>query len=260
MDVMIRASKLAALACLVAIPVLLAAQGPTTTKLSIRGRPQSLHLYGKRGARPFIVTSGDGGWIHLAPHVAEVLSSRGYFVVGFDAKAYLSSFTSGDSTLEQGQVAGDYATLIDFAGSQGGSKPVLAGVSEGAGLSVLAASSDPVKAKVGGVVAMGLTEKNELAWHWKDSYIYLTHGVPREPLFSTSEIIGRVAPVPLAVINSTNDDFVPLIELQAIFARAKEPKRLWIVNASDHGFSDNLAGFDARLAEAIAWLSTASGR
>jgi type IV secretory pathway VirJ component len=28
------------------------------------------------------VSSGDGGWIHLAPHVAEVLAAKGFFVVG----------------------------------------------------------------------------------------------------------------------------------------------------------------------------------
>ena len=33
-----------------------------------------------------IISSGDGGWIHLGPHVAEVLAAKGYFVVGFDAK------------------------------------------------------------------------------------------------------------------------------------------------------------------------------
>jgi type IV secretory pathway VirJ component len=42
-----------------------------------------------------VISSGDGGWLHLGPHVAEVLAASGYFVVGFDVKAYLSGFTSG---------------------------------------------------------------------------------------------------------------------------------------------------------------------
>ena len=61
----------------------------------VRGQSQSLRLYGTRGKPPVIVSSGDGGWIHLGPHVAEVLAARGFFVVGFDVKAYLESFTSG---------------------------------------------------------------------------------------------------------------------------------------------------------------------
>ena len=93
--------KMAALASAVTASAVLSAgpaqpiQPPQTQTVSIRGRDQALHLYGTRGGRPVIVSSGDGGWIHLAPHVAHVLSENGFFVVGFDAKAYLESFTSG---------------------------------------------------------------------------------------------------------------------------------------------------------------------
>lgn len=37
--------------------------------------------------------------------------------------------------------------------------------------------------------------------------------------------------------------------------QAREPKRLWIVNAANHRFSDNLAEFDRVLFEAIAWMT-----
>ena len=37
---------------------------------------------------------------------------------------------------------------------------------------------------------------------------------------------------------------------------ARQPKNLWVVNASDHRFSDNLAEFDRRLLEAVAWIRT----
>jgi hypothetical protein len=53
----------------------------TTEYLTIRGQPQLLHIYGQRGGDPVVVTSGDGGWIHLGVHVAEALAARGYFVV-----------------------------------------------------------------------------------------------------------------------------------------------------------------------------------
>ena len=56
------------------------------------------YTYGARGGSPVIVSSGDGGWIHLGPHVAEMLAAQGFFVVGFDVKGYLDSFTSGHRT------------------------------------------------------------------------------------------------------------------------------------------------------------------
>jgi hypothetical protein len=35
---------------------------------------------------------------------------------------------------------------------------------------------------------------------------------------------------------------------------AHDPKKLWIVKASNHRFSDNMPDFDRRLAEAIDWV------
>jgi hypothetical protein len=92
---------------------------------------------------------------------------------------------------------------------------------------------------------------NELGWRWRDNIIYLTHGVPNEPTFRTSALLDRISPVPLAVVQSTQDEFVSLPDVRRLVADAHEPKKLWVVNASDHRFSDNLAEFDRRLLEAL---------
>src|SRR5215218_1277447 len=92
--------------------------------ITIRGRPQSLSVYGGRGGRPVIVSSGDGGWVHLAPHVAGFLAAHGFFVVGFDAKAYLESFTSSQTTLRADDEPGDYKALADFAARGAAGKPI----------------------------------------------------------------------------------------------------------------------------------------
>jgi fermentation-respiration switch protein FrsA (DUF1100 family) len=223
-------------------------------QLMIRGHVQQLQLYGPTSGAPVIVASGDGGWIHLGPHVAELLATRGFFVVGFDVKAYLAGFTTDAATLRPADEPGDFKALAAFASAATGRKPILIGVSEGAGLSVLAAADPETKAVLGGVVGLGLPDRNELAWRWKDSLIYLTHRPPNEPAFSSAALVAAVAPLPLALLQSTHDEFVPLAETQRIFARASEPKRLWIVDAVNHRFSNNLPEFDARLMEAIAWV------
>jgi hypothetical protein len=128
-------------------------------------------------------------------------------------------------------------------------------VSEGAGLSVLAATDPATKGTIAGVLGVGLPDLNELGWRWRDSLIYVTHGVPKEPIFSTRAIVDRVGPTPLGAIHSTQDEFVPLADVQKVLDAATEPKKLWIVKASDHRFSDNLAEFDRRLLEAMDWLS-----
>src|SRR5436190_7997359 len=67
--------------------------------VTLRGHAQTLHLYGPADGVPVIMTSGDGGWMHLSPHVAELLGPKGFLVIGFDAKAYLESFTQGTNRL-----------------------------------------------------------------------------------------------------------------------------------------------------------------
>jgi dienelactone hydrolase len=251
-------AALLALVPLVAVPCR-AEEGPSphSETLAIRGIDQTLRVYGTRGARPVLVSSGDGGWIHLGPEVARFLAGQGYFVVGFNAKAYLSDFTSKDATLRPADVARDYLTLVEYAARGAGVRPLLVGVSEGAGLSLLAATAPEVKAAVAGVIALGLPERNELGWRWRDSIIYLTKKVPHEPVFSARAIVAEVSPLPLAALASTHDEFAPLAEVRAIMDAAKEPKRLWVIEAANHSFSDNQPELQRRLSEAIAWIEAA---
>jgi fermentation-respiration switch protein FrsA (DUF1100 family) len=233
--------------------VIRAASEQMRETISIRGHRQTLYLYGPPTGDPVIVSSGDGGWIHLGPHVAELLGAKGFFVVGFDVKEYLTSFTSGRTTLQTKDEPADYRVLADFAARSTGKKPILIGVSEGAGLSVLAATDPQTQRAIIGVIGLGLPDLSELGWRWKDAIIYVTKRTPNEPMFSAAAIVDKVTPLPLAAIHSTQDEFVPVAEVQRVLRNANEPKQLWIVKASDHRFSDNLAEFDRRLLEAIQW-------
>lgn len=233
----------------------LPAAAQTSETVTLRGRPQTLRLSGPPAGDPVIVSSGDGGWVHLAPHVASLLADRGFFVVGVDARAYLASFTSATETLRPEDEPHDYARLAERASRATGKKPILVGVSEGAGLSLLAAGDPETKQKIAGVVAFGLPDLNELGWRLRDSMIYLTHGVPREPTFSSGAIVGQISPLPFAQVHSTHDEFVPLARAQQIFDAAREPKRLWIVNASNHRFSDKPDELARVLGEAMRWVA-----
>jgi alpha-beta hydrolase superfamily lysophospholipase len=243
---------------LAAAAILISVDGSAAESLdtvTLRGHPQTLHLYGSReSGYPVIVSSGDGGWMHLGPHVAQFLASKGFFVVGFDARAYLESFTSRTNTLQPSDEPADYRMLIEYAARGTSKKPILIGVSEGGGLSVLAAADPETKREIAGVIGLGLPDLNELGWRLKDAVIYVTHGLPNEPQFSTAAIAARVAPVPLAAIHSTHDEFVPVGDVQKVIDAAREPKRLWVVDASNHRFSSNLPEFEHRLTDAVAWI------
>jgi Bacterial virulence protein (VirJ) len=226
----------------------------------VRGHVQSVHLYGVTNARPVIVSSGDGGWSHLGPHVAQLLAAHGCFVVGFDVKAYLTNCTNGSTSLQAEDEPSDLRTISDYANQFSSSKPILIGMSEGAGLSVLAASDPITQRSIAGVIGIGLPDRNELGGRWRDSLIYLTHGIPKEPTFSAASLIGKVSPLPLALVHSTHDERVPLADAQRMIGLSGEPRKLWVVDAANHRFSDNLSGFDRSLLAAIDWVMQHSPR
>lgn len=246
---------------LVALALLPAAVAAAESRVSVtvRGKEQTLHVYGPKDGPPAVVASGDGGWIHLGPYVAELLASRGYFVVGVDSKAYLSSFTSGTQTLAPADVPGDFRVFVDYARQGRGAKTPLVGVSEGAGLSVLAASDPGLQPALAGVLGLGLPNVNELGWRFRDQMIYITKKAPKEPTFNAADYVPKLGGVPLAAIHSTHDEYVPLDEVKTVLAAAGPPRRLWIVEAADHRFSNNTKELDQRVLEALEWMK-AGGR
>ena len=228
----------------------------TQQTLIVRGQSQTLRLYGAKTGTPVVVTSGDGGFVHLAPAVADFLASKGYFVVGVDAKAYLSSFTSGTRTLSPDDIPGDFRAFVDLARQGRDLKAPLIGISEGAGLSVLAATNPSLQEMSSGVVALGLPDVNELGWRWRDSIIYITHQAPNEPSFHAGEYVARLGGMPLAAIHSTNDEFVPVDTLKQVLGPLGPTRKLWLIEAADHRFSDNQPQLQKSLLEAMEWIQT----
>ncbi len=233
-----------------------AVSAQTQPPLVVRGQSQTLRLYGAKTGTPVVVTSGDGGFVHLAPAVAEFLASKGYFVVGVDAKAYLSSFTSGSKTLSPDDIPGDFRAFVDAARQGREVKVPLIGISEGAGLSVLAATDPELQKALSGVIALGLPDVNELGWRWKDSIIYITHQAPNEPSFHAGQYVAKLGSMPLAAIHSTHDEFVPVDTLNRVLGAVVPTRRVWLIEAADHRFSDNQPQLQKSLLEAMEWIQT----
>jgi hypothetical protein len=238
---------------LVGIVVTVASGG--SSHVVLHGREYALRRFGPLSTHVAIVSSGDGGWIHLAPHIAGLLAESGWTVLGFDSRDYLVHGNDAGGALTPTEIARDYGALIAQAAPPT-SRVTLIGVSEGAGLSIVAAADPAVQPRIAGVVAVGLGNRNELAWHWKDSVIYITKGVPHEPLFFASDYLPHLTPVPLAMIRSSRDEFVPSGEGDRLEQLAGPAARAWKVEAADHRFSNNLPAFDAQLTAALNWIAS----
>jgi type IV secretory pathway VirJ component len=250
------------LSCLALAFVLSAAphaRAAVTEKIVVRGQTLTLTLYAPKAAPrgTIFMASGDVGWVGLAASLAEELSNQGYLVVGINVRQYLAAFTSGKAHLETTDEPGDYRAIADFLkGRHLLVRPVvLAGVSEGAALAVLAASDAKNHGWIDGVITMGLPASAELAWRWTDAASWITKRDANEPSFSPQDVIAAVSPVPLYMIQSKKDEYVTPADYERFRMLARPPSRLVLIDASNHRFTDRRAELDAAFAAGLAWIA-----
>lgn len=205
--------------------------------------PIKLQLYQQANAKaqPLVIfTSGDGGWSPFCADVAAHVAATGKTVVGFNAKQYLTTFASSQKPVTPEELTRDYGQIIDAALARPGVDPkapvTLAGWSLGAGYSVLVSSDNVLKTRLNRVVAISLPNYSELAWKPTDALIYITHGTPREKVFEARDYLRKLGPLPLVMLNATNDDTSPLAEAQSLFDKATGPRRFYAVPANGHHF------------------------
>lgn len=225
--------------------------------IAIRGKAQTLEIY-RPTSTPLgtiLMASGDVGWVGLAVDLAAFLSARGYAVVGINSRQYLASLTSGAAHVTTDQVPGDYRAIVDLLRARGllWAPVIVAGVSEGAALAVLGgmpANHGWVK----GVMTLGLPPSAELAWRWRDALSWVTKRETAEPSFEPRQFVGAISPVPLLMIQSTHDEYVTEADYRAIEGAARAPKRLVLVEASNHRFTDRLPELRQHVLAGLDWL------
>ena len=233
----------------------------STFQATIRnGSTVSLQFYQQSNAsnQPIVFfTGGDGGWSPFCADIAAHIAATGKTVVGFNPKDYLVSFASSQHPVSASELARDYDEMIKVAelqpGVDGRTPPFLAGWSLGAGYSVLVATDPIVGKRIDRVVAISLPVYNELAWKPTDALIYITHGTPREKVFDARQFVTKLNPVPIIILNATDDDTSPASESQSLFELASGPKHLYMVKANGHHLEGGEAEFYRDLDEGLAF-------
>ncbi|MBI4454374.1 MAG: alpha/beta hydrolase [Acidobacteria bacterium] len=251
------------LALTLLLPVSLFAQSPVAGKNSpiIRAQRQDIYFYPAESAlqrldRKILFAPGDGGWFGFAVTVATTTASWGYDVYGLDTKRYLESFT-GKTTLKETDVMSDFRQIAGWMTQGSTERVTLIGWSEGAGLCLLAAASDENKKTFFGLITLGLGESSVLGWRWSDALTYITGKDPAEPTFLSLPFLPKVAPLPLFMIQSSQDDYVAVETARHLFSAAHEPKRFSLIQARNHRYDGNRDEFFRTLREALQWINKA---
>jgi hypothetical protein len=225
----------------------------------LRGKMLTVSVY--RSAQPqplgtIFMGSGDVGWVGLAVDMSEYLSDRGYNVIGINVRQYLGAFTAGKVTLTTAEPPGDYRELREFLVSK---KLIVApvyvsGVSEGAALAVLAGAGAQNRDWVNGVMTMGLPPTAELGWRWSDFTSWITKKDSDEPMFMPKEFVPSIGPIPLCMLQSTKDEYVTEADYRLFDRVARDPKKLVLIDASNHRFTDRRKELQQAVLGCLAWM------
>ena len=231
--------------------------------VTVRGQQFTIHFYRPQGeapAKPAIYACGDGGWRGLAPRTAEQLAHIGFAVAGVDSKVYLRQFSSVESPLTINQLARDYAdiagALRHFARVDSAVPVYVYGWSLGAGFAIAVGSDVETRANWAGIVSIGLPKQNQLVSGLGANHANLHNEANALYGFRSEDLLPRIAPVPLVMIQSTSDTASPQKVGNALFASAGNPKKYVLIKASNHRFSGARDEFYSALGSAVTWIES----
>jgi pimeloyl-ACP methyl ester carboxylesterase len=238
--------------------------------VTLYNRPLQLRLSTpRRPVHPDVLvlySTGDGGWRPLDESFIEWISSWGYPVAGFSAKNYLKILGYDSTPTTPERLVRDFELIMDAACQQLELRPetpvILVGMSRGAGLSVVAAGQAALRPRLMGVVAVALTKREEHVVHYRQKTAGQKPGAPESELveIKTYEYLPRLAPVPVMVIQSTRDGYIPASSARNLFGADTELRRLVPVESANHSFSGGTDTLFRETEAALKWIQQVSHR
>lgn len=205
-----------------------------------------------------ILASGDQGWAGFVTDLADRLAAQGCDIVGLDTRAYVTAATRRSGALDPASVPGDFLAFLDAADRWRPRHPtLLVGISEGAGLSIMAAADARVGRRLNGVVGLGTPDTVTLGWHFWDWTTWATHRNVDEPSVAIVPYLSAVS-VPVAFVHSTGDEFVALNTVRELYTHTGSSRRLDVIASRNHQLSDARAAVTAKVVECLDWAGQVS--
>jgi len=233
----------------------------TRDQIAIYRHPLQLRFSKPKTAADILViyATGDGGWRGLDEQIFDWISTSDYPVVGFSSKNYLKNLEYVRDTTTPRRLVRDFQTVIRFAEQQLGmpesTRIILVGLSRGAGLDIVAAGQGGLKPNLAGVVAIALTKEEEHVVPYPRRTRSQSNQPKREMLkIQTYEYLPRITPVPVVVIQSTHDGYLPADRARALFGPDTEIKKLIPINAKSHSFRGGCLDLHTQIDNALTWM------
>jgi hypothetical protein len=232
----------------------------------LHGQPLELHLSVPQQPAGdgvlVLYASGDGGWFGAAVDMFRLIGGAGHYTVGFSARSFLKLDRPRGTALNTARLAEEYGQILAYARSAMQLDPatpaILTGWSRGAAFAVLAGSEPVVRPELRGVIAIGLSEGEDLQVSDPADATdegHATDAHPPWPLEPYARIAG-LGGLPCAVIQASHDSYLPAARAQQLFGPETPVRRFYAVEARNHRFSGGTTAFANVLREAIHWMTS----
>jgi pimeloyl-ACP methyl ester carboxylesterase len=227
--------------------------------LALNSHSLRLHFANRAApaGRPLLVyATGDGGMHRKDLDTYRHLAALGDPIVGFDARDYVKHLGTHSPTTTPERLADDYGLIIARArqalGLTGHHPVVLVGVSRGAGLAVVAAAR--LRDVITGVVAVALTQEEEyVRWY---RHLPLPHEPHRAVMVDVYEYLADLGDVPIAVVQSTHDRYLPASKARAQFGPDTASRWFQSIEAANHNFGGARNRMYEAIRAAVTWVTT----
>jgi pimeloyl-ACP methyl ester carboxylesterase len=210
-----------------------------------------------------LYATGDGGWAGTSKALFRHLAERGYPVVGISAPDYLKDVGRGKDFITPDQLARDLTLIIDTAKRElklpGATPTILVGMSSGAGFMVVAAAQHALQPRPAGAIALSLTRETDYVRHrftWRRRSASRAASTMADGRVLTYARLKSAFDIPIAVIQSTHDRYLPAAEARALFGPDTGTRRFLEVEARSHGFGGARDAVFRQLDNALGWIES----
>ncbi len=202
--------------------------------------------------------SGDGGLMGASKTVLQHLADQGHYVAGISSRQALGIMRSSGDLIQPAEGVAVLGALKAQAkeklGLPASTPVVVTGMSRGANMVIFAAGNPTLKTDIVGAVAIALTRELDYL-EVPDAAVGLP-GVKVDDKGRAQAYHGieRLGAVPLAVIQSTNDKYVPSAESRTLLGPDTPTRRLYEVPSSGHSFGGGEEVMLKDVDDALNWI------
>jgi dienelactone hydrolase len=202
-----------------------------------------------------VFATGDDGWLGTSHAVFRHLAEAGYTMMGYSSPEALQEIARSGARISTARAAQElkdlYAQAKHHLGLPDTTPIVIIGFSRGASVVAFTAVHPDLRDGLGGAVAIALTREADYLHAPKGDSQVEVDDQGRIQLYPALKFMGSAR---LAVIQSTNDSYVPAAESRQLLGPDTPTLRLYTVEAEDHGFSDARDRLMQDLDDALHWV------